>query len=152
LRLHDQNGLFQMDTLILCERFILILAVKTWSGTILVGENGQGTRMDAENKEEGFPNPIPQAKLQQHRLQKWLNSHGKSHTPINFFVVISFPSTIIKSISTEHPISEKVVHNNQLFFRIEAMEQIYTSQQVEMDQLRQLARKLVQAHVPENAN
>ena len=152
LRLHDQNGFFQMDTLILCERFILILEVKNWSGTILFGENGQVTRIDAENKEEGFPNPIPQAKLQQHRLQKWLNNHGQSHIPIDFFVVISFPSTIIKSISTEHPIPEKVVHNNQLFFRIEAMEQIYPSQQVEMDQLRQLAGKLVEAHMPENVN
>ena len=152
LRLHDQNGLFQMDTLILCERFILILEVKIWSGTILFGENGQVTRIDAENKEEGFPNPIPQAKLQQHCLLKWINNHGQSHIPIDFFVVISFPSTIIKSISPEHPIPEKVVHNNQLFFRIEALDQVYTSQQVEMDQLRQLARKLVQAHVPENAN
>jgi len=28
LKLYDQNGFFQIDTLILCERFILILAVK----------------------------------------------------------------------------------------------------------------------------
>ncbi|HLQ95936.1 MAG TPA: nuclease-related domain-containing protein [Pseudogracilibacillus sp.] len=34
LRLRDQNGFFQIDTLILCERYILILEVKNWSGTI----------------------------------------------------------------------------------------------------------------------
>lgn len=118
LRLQDQNGFFQIDTLILCEQFILILEVKNWSGTILFGENGQVTRIDAENKEEGFPNPIHQAKLQQHRLQRWLNNHGLSNIPIDFFVVISFPSTIIKSISPEHPIPQKVAHNNQLFFHI----------------------------------
>lgn len=152
LRLQDQNGFFQIDTLILCERFILILEVKNWSGTLLFGENGQVIRIDAKNKEEGFPNPLPQAKLQQHRLQKWLNNHGQPHTHIDFFVVISFPSTIIKSISPEHPIPEKVVHNNQLFFRIEEMEQIYPSKQVEKGQLMQLAEKLVKAHVPENVN
>src|SRR5690625_1966596 len=124
-----------MDTLILCEKFILNLEVKNWSGTILFGENGQVTRTDDANKEEGFPNPTPQAKLQQHRLQNWLNNHGQSHIPIDFFVVISFPSTIIKSISPENPIPEKVVHNNQLFFRVESLEPVYTSKQVELDQL-----------------
>src|SRR5699024_1534189 len=123
-----------------------------WSGTMLFGANGQVTRTDAANKEEGYPNPILKAKLQQLRPQKWMTNHGQSHIPIDFFVVISFPSNIIKSISPENPIPEKVVHNNQLFFRVESLEQVYTSKQVEMDQLMQLARKLVQAHVPENAN
>lgn len=152
VRLRDQNGFFQMDTLILCEKFILILEVKNWSGTILFGENGQVTRIDAVNKEEGFPNPLPQAKLQQYRLQKWLNNHDQSHIPIDFFVVISFPSTIIKSISPKNPIPEKVVHNNQLFFKIDALEQVYPSKQVGMVELMQLAKLLAQAHVPENTN
>lgn len=116
LRLRDQNGFFQIDTLILCERYILILEVKNWSGTILFGENGQVTRVDAEQKEEGFPNPISQAKLQQRRLQNWLNNHSLINIPIDYFIVISFPSTIIKSSSPEHSIPEKIVHNHQLFF------------------------------------
>src|SRR5690625_1331963 len=140
LRLRDQNGFFQIDTLILCEKYLLILEVKNWSGTIVFWENGQVTRMDAEQKEEGFPNPIPQAKLQQRRLQNWLNNHGLINIPIDYFVVISFPSTIIKSSSPEHSIPKKVVHNHQLFFRIEALDKIYLSKVSEMGQLIKLAR------------
>jgi ribosomal protein L37AE/L43A len=149
LRLQDQRGFFQIDTLILCEKFILILEVKNWSGTIMFGENGQVTRVNPENMEEGFPNPILQAKLQQHRLQKWLSNHGCSDIPIDFLVVISFPSTIIKSLSPEQPIPDNVVHNNQLLFRIQELEQLYHSRQLGMDQLMKLSHLLADAHVPE---
>src|SRR5699024_11400322 len=59
------------------------------------------------------------------RLQNWLNNHSLINIPIDYFIVISFPSTIIKSCSPEHSIPEKIVHNHQLFFRIEALDKIY---------------------------
>lgn len=34
VRLQDQNGFFQMDTLVLCKSHILILEVKNWYGSI----------------------------------------------------------------------------------------------------------------------
>src|SRR5699024_5828549 len=152
LRLRDQHGFFQIDTLILCEKYLLILEVKNWSGTIVFGENGQVTRIDAEHKEERFPNPIPHAKLQQRRLQNWLNNHGQTNIPIDYFVVISFPSTIVKSESPEHSIPQKIVHNHQLFFRIEALEKIYPSKGSEMGQLIKLAERLTKAHMPKSIN
>jgi len=126
------------------------LEVKNWSGTIVFGENGQVTRIDAEQKEEGFPKPIPQAKLQQRRLQNWLNNHGLINIPIDYFVVISFPSTIIKSSSPEHSIPEKIVHNHQLFFRIEALDKIYPVKVARIDQLMKQAERLMKAHMPKS--
>src|SRR5690625_5330014 len=95
LRLRDQNGFFQIDTLILCEKYLLILEVKNWSGTIVFGENGQVTRMDAEQKEEGFPNPINKEKLQQRRLQNWLNNYGLINIPIYNLLIIIIPTYIL---------------------------------------------------------
>src|SRR5690625_4932171 len=152
LRLRDQNGFFQIDTMILCEKYLLILEVKNWSGTIIFGENGQLTRMDAEHKEEGFPNPIPQAKLQQRRLQNWLNNHGLTNIPIDYFVVISFPSTIVKSASLEHSIPQKIVHNHQLFFRIAALDKIYPVKVAGIGRLKKLAERLMKAHMPKSIN
>ncbi len=152
LRLSDQNGAFQIDNLILSEKYILILEVKNWYGTVIFGDNGQVTRIGDNGIEEGFPNPIPQAKLQQHRLQKWLHSQGVSNIPIDFLVVISFPSTIIKSASAEIPIPDRVIHNNQLFFEIQKVEETYQQPIMKMPQLMELAQQLKKAHTHPNTN
>lgn len=152
LRLPDQNGFFQIDTLILSEMYILILEVKNWYGTIIFGENGQVTRVGDDGIEEGFPNPIPQAKLQQHRLQNWLHSYGISNFPVDFYVVISFPSTIIKSESSKFPIPVRVIHNSQLFFEIQKMDRNYQVSIVKMNQLMELAQQLKKAHTSSLGN
>lgn len=152
LRLPDQNGSFQIDNLILSEEYMLILEVKNWYGTVIFGENGQVTRVGDHGIEEGFPNPIPQAKLQRHRLQKWLHSHGFPNIPIDFFVVISFPSTIIKSASVDIPIPDKVIHNNHLFFEIQKISEIYQEPILKMSRLMKLAQQLKKAHIPSNEN
>src|SRR5690625_7873262 len=72
--------------------------------------------------EEGFPNPLHQVKLQRHRLKQWLQSRSIPELAIVYFVVISYPSTIIKSISPNHPIPETVIHNKELFFKIQKMD------------------------------
>ena len=152
LRLPDQNGAFQIDHLILTRKYFLILEVKNWYGTVIFGENGQVTRIGDNGIEEGFPNPIPQAKLQQHRLQKWLNSYGLTNIPIHFFVVISFPSTIIKSASDEHLIPAQVIHNNQLFFEIPKLDKMYQNSTLRSSELLELGRELKAAHTPSTQN
>lgn len=79
-------------------------------------ESGQMTRVGDDGKEEGFPNPIPQAKLQKHRLRKWLRTHGLKDLILDFLIVISFPSTIIKSSSPHFQVPHRIIHNSDLFF------------------------------------
>lgn len=120
VRLEDRNGYFQIDTLLLTSKLILILEMKNWNGTIVFGENGQVTRVNEAGKEEGFLNPIPQVMLQKHRLQKWLEQKQIENIPIYYFVVISFPETIIKA-SIPGLIPNRVIHCNQLFFKIKEL-------------------------------
>lgn len=91
LRLPDRQGHFQIDTLLVTDRFMLLLEVKNWYGTIIFGENGQVTRIGDSEREEGFKNPIPQAKLQRYRLQKRLREQGYSNIPIDFFCSNQLP-------------------------------------------------------------
>ena len=119
-------------------------------GTILFGESGQVTRIGDDGIEEGFPNPIPQAKLQQHRLRNWLHSSGISNIPIDYFVVISFPSTIIKSGSPGYPIPKQVVHNSQLLFEIQKLDQVYTEPKLGLGELEILSEKFIKSHTPSN--
>src|SRR5699024_8030679 len=94
VRLEDAHGFFQMDTLLLSERFLTVLEVKNWQGTILFGENGQVTRRTPDHREQGFQNPVFQVKTQVYRLQKWFQSYHSPQVPIHYFLVISRPSTI----------------------------------------------------------
>lgn len=152
VRLADVNGYFQIDTLILTEKYILILEVKNWYGTILFGENGQVTRVGDDQKEEGFANPIPQVKTQLHRLQKWIRSRGLPAIPIKFFVVISYPSTIIKSTSPNNIIPNEVIHNSQLFFQIEELSSKLPPSRLRMNQLINLSEQITRCHVPPTEN
>lgn len=146
LRLSDQNGFFQIDKLVLTTNYLLILEVKNWYGTIFFHESGQVTRVGDNEVEEGFPNPIPQAKLQRHRLIKWLNQHTTLNIPLDYFVVISFPSTIIKSKPSNYPIPKEVIHNNHLFYKIQELDEVYSNQAIQKKQLLDLAAKLIEAN------
>lgn len=148
LRLSDQNGFFQIDKLVLTTNYLLVLEVKNWYGTIVFHESGQVTRVGDNEVEEGFPNPILQAKLQRHRLIKWLNQHTTLNIPLDFFVVISFPSTIIKSKPSNYPIPKEVIHNNHLFFKIEELANVYTKPAIKKKQLMNLSTKLIEANTP----
>ncbi|WP_047980896.1 nuclease-related domain-containing protein [Ornithinibacillus contaminans] len=149
VRISDDNGYFQLDTLIITTYYILILEVKNWYGTIVFGQNGQVTRIDDDSREEGFPNPVPQVKLQRFRLQRWLLKHNYQNIPIKFLVVISSPSTIIKSLSPNHTIPGEVVHNNDLFFQIREIEKTAA---INKRDTNRLCKHLVSVHTPSSIN
>lgn len=148
LRLLDENGYFQIDSLLLNEKFFLILEVKNWYGTILFDQDGQVIRIGDDGIEEGFNNPIPQAKLQVYRLRKWLRLQGIENINIHYFVVISFPNTIIKSVSPDYPVPEKVIHNHQLFFKTNTLDKSHETKKITKDEMMTLAKKLIKAHTP----
>lgn len=151
LRLSDENGFFQIDTLILSRKFILILEVKNWQGSIIFGENGQVTRI-LKDEEEGFSNPVSQVKMQRYRLQRWLRKHAVNAFEILYFVVISYPSTIIKSSYQHISIPQTVIHNNELFFRIQELDKSYNVSMIKMEKLIKLAKKLIDSHTPTAGN
>lgn len=151
LRLPDQNGYFQIDTLIISRKYILILEVKNWYGTVLFGENGQVTRVGDDGVEEGFSNPISQSKIQQFRMRKWLESHSFYGLPVTYLVVMSFPSTLIKSASSL-PIPTTVIHNNKLMFKILELDKEYTIDKQTISEIKVLANRMIAAHTPSIIN
>ncbi|HAM80712.1 nuclease-related domain-containing protein [Ornithinibacillus bavariensis] len=151
LRLKDEQGYFQIDSLIICKKYCLILEMKNWYGTILFDENNQVIRIGDDGKEEGFPNPIPQAQLQQYRLKKWLYKIGITAHPVEYLVVISFPSTIIKA-TPKSKIPERVVHSKQLIFHIHKLDNLYTPTTITIRKLTNVAKRLVEAHQESDRN
>lgn len=152
LRIPDSNSHFEIDTLILSGNFFLLVEVKNWYGTLYFDGERQVIRIGDGGKEEGLPNPIPQVKLQRHRLQKVLNQQNFPRIPLLYFIVFSFPSTIIKPMFPEFPVPKEVFHCNLLFQKISELNRQYETPVVDIDTLKKISSSLVTAHKPKEKN
>lgn len=123
IQLHIQGQLFQIDTLLITPNFLYILEIKNFGGIITFDTHfNQFTRLNKE-KEEGYRSPIIQASLQARQLEKWLQLRQLTNIPIFYFVVISYPSTIIKVEGDKKEIRDIVMHAEEIPNRILDMEQ-----------------------------
>ncbi|MGG3641280.1 nuclease-related domain-containing protein [Bacillus gobiensis] len=125
LRLANKYGYFQIDTLILSQHFLVILEIKNIRGTIYFDDDFNQLIRSVDGKEEGFLDPMLQISRQQSELMHWLSNENNIFTnvPIETFVVISNPSTIIKSSSSNVFIKETVMHGSFLPQRIKRASQ-----------------------------
>lgn len=151
-RLPDHDDHFEIDRLLLSTRYVLLLEAKNWYGTLYFDGEKQVIRVGDDDREEGLPNPIPQVKLQRHRLQQWLRSHDFPPVPILYFVVISFPSTIVKPLYPEYPVPFEVIHSKSLFNHIQQLNRKYTKPVVSQKKLMEISNRIVDEHKPSRTN
>lgn len=151
VRLFDQDHYFQMDTLILSSQFILLLEIKNITGTLLFDAEFSQLIRISEQKSEGFPDPILQMKRQERQLQKWLHLYGFSTLPIESFVVISTPRTIIKTSSREQDFSQKVIHSANLPNKIEDLERMHV-EILSVQEIQDLTFQIMMNHSPLHRN
>lgn len=145
LRLSNGSQFFQIDTLLLTKEFAMILEVKNWNGTIIFEpEFHQLIRIHNE-KEEAFHDPISQAEHQSRQLKKWLSANGFPDIPIEFAVIFSSPSTIIKSPSKQT--SKKVMHAHRLLSNLNSIKKSYSIERLNEKQIKKISHTLLKKHV-----
>ncbi len=150
LRLPSGHHYFQIDYLILSRRLAFILECKNFYGTLLLEDSFNQLIRTANDKEEGFHNPLVQARWHQQQLTTFLSSHGYSQIPIDYLVAFSSPSTIIKSNSRNPSILKKIVHGYYLLERLNEMERVYKNDVIDRKGMRKLCKLLLKSHVPSN--
>ncbi|SDQ77067.1 Nuclease-related domain-containing protein [Virgibacillus salinus] len=146
LRIHDENGFFQIDTLILSPQFILIVEVKNIAGTVVYDEFGQAIRITKKGEEENLGNHIEQINLQHFRLLRWVREHDFPVTPIEKLIAYSNPTTIIKNITNNTAISETVIHKESLLTKIDGYASTHKNVSLSEQQLHFLSSFLITAH------
>jgi hypothetical protein len=147
LRLFDGTHHFQMDTVIITEKYILILETKNISGTLNFDTEFNQLIRSNEKGEEAFSDPLMQVKRHKAQLRKWLACLNLSHLPIESLVVISNPRTIIRS--TSNHVHQKVIHSGQLPFQIEALQEKYKRQHLQKEEAFNLANEMMKNHRPQ---
>jgi Nuclease-related domain len=148
LRLPNGPYHFQIDYLVLSRRLAFILECKNFYGTLLLEDSFNQLIRTANDKEEGFQNPLSQAKWHQQQLRIFLQSHGFPHTPIEYLVAFSSPSTILKTNSRSQAVLKRIVHGYNLLDRLDEIGKAYKKEGIEMKHLRKLCKLILKNHVP----
>lgn len=153
LRLKGERHFFQIDTLILSTAFSLIIEMKNYSGTLVFDtELNQLVRINQQNREEGFQDPIAQARRQYLQLSRWLQEHDFPHIPLEYVILISDPSTIIKVVGQNKTLDHMVMPLDQIINKIDHLQSYYKKSSLTQQKLRNMAQLLVQSHTPINRN
>lgn len=108
--LQVQGRTFQMDNLVISQQAVTIVDVKNYNGTVIFDTALDQFTRDDGAVETGFSHPITQVELQKSNLQQWLLERSYPNIPINYFIAISDPRTIIKVEGDKEKIAEVVAH------------------------------------------
>ncbi|WP_309043006.1 nuclease-related domain-containing protein [Cytobacillus oceanisediminis] len=145
LRLMNGKHYFQIDTLLVTRKMAFILEIKNWNGTIIFDPEFHQLIRVQNDKQEAFHDPISQAEHQSLQLRKWLKEHGFTCIPIEYAVIISSPSTIIKSPTNQ--ISNQVFHAHRLINKITSIENTHNAERLTEKELKKLSKTLLKKHV-----
>jgi hypothetical protein len=151
IRLYNGTEFFQIDTLLLSPSFILILEIKNISGTIFFDPTFNQLIQTKQDMEKGFLDPLMQARRQQKELTKWLFDM-KVKIPIEYLIVISNPSTVIKASSYHKNALARVLHANQLLERIDKLKVKYPEEKLTVKEIRKVSKTIIKKHSPPNYN
>ncbi|KAB2329093.1 NERD domain-containing protein [Cytobacillus depressus] len=150
LRLHNGQGYFQIDTMIFSSTFALILEIKNISGTLYFDSKFRQLIRYKDDNEDGFLDPITQAERQTRELRKWLQQRN-IFLPIEYLVVISNPSTVIKSDPQNFLAFKTVLHSHELLDRIEKLRKSFLKEKLTQKEIKKVAKLLVKSHTPEKS-
>ncbi|MEC1179223.1 nuclease-related domain-containing protein [Metasolibacillus meyeri] len=137
--LHNfQTSSHQIDTIFLCEKFLLIVEIKNIAGRIDFNETcHQFTRTLEDGSMQGFRNPLDQVRRHQRMLQQLTPT-----LPVIYVIVLAHPKTIIGHL----PQSEPIIHSSGLEFYIRKLLSTYKPQ-CTSEELHNLLDKLIQMQV-----
>ena len=151
LRIHDANGIFQIDILLLSANFILIIEVKNIWDHVIFDDMGQAVRVE-NDKTKAFTNPIDQVNLQHLRFLRWLRQFNFPSIPIEKIVVYSNPNTVLKNHTNDKVITEVVMHKEKILQKIDELTRMYHTPCFSEEHLMNLAFQLLTAHVSEEVD
>lgn len=135
-----------MDTLILTLRYILLIETKNYSGTLFFDKDSEQIIQTKDEKDKSYDNPLIQVRMQAWHLKRWLQHHKFNVPPIFHFVVISNPSTIIKT--NDRSLNKLVVKGDVLLNRVLQIDEINSNAVIPEKEARKLSKLLIKKHTP----
>jgi ribosomal protein L37AE/L43A len=150
LRLPHNTNYFQLDVLLLCPSFILIVEVKNMAGTLFFDPDFRQLVRISNGNEEGFPDPLSQVERQRFQLNEWMRKNKLPLLPIEYVVTFTNPYTVIKTSKHHKTALQRVIHSERLISMITELKSKYKSEVVKTADLLKICSKLLKQHSPYN--
>lgn len=150
LRLFNGVHYFQIDYLILTEKFILILEVKNIAGTLTLDFLAHTLTRTLKNKREVFQDPTVQSEMLSRQLQDWLAEHCGylPEIPVENFVVFASPATFIRFLNANNSEEQKVIRSSQMKKKTAAINSRMTTKVSSSKMLKSVSDELLKNHHP----
>ncbi|WP_306981774.1 nuclease-related domain-containing protein [Alkalicoccobacillus murimartini] len=144
LRLRSTEGdYFQMDTVVVCDKYIAIIETKNISGRISFNESTNQMFRKVNDIEQVLPNPFSQVRRQRIQLTDWFLKKGWPLLPIVEFVALSNPSTFIDSSS------KRLVPSEEIPAKLIQLQRSYQTIALKRSEVPLIAQQLAESHIPE---
>ena len=139
LRLKNHQHYFQMDTVLLSNKFILIIEIKNWKGVLTYHSNLKNITQIYNNTEKSYRNPITQVEAHKLQLEYWLQQMlGIYGVPIETLVVISDSATILKNPQEDPQFYNTVIYADNLPSKLDELWKKYPKSSLTNSQLREI--------------
>lgn len=146
LRLQDEEWHFQIDTLILTLRYLLLIETKNYSGTLFFDKESEQIIQTKDGQEKSYDNPINQVRMQAWHLKRWLQSHKFNVPNLYHLVAISNPSTIIKV--SDRSLNNLIVKGDVLLSRVLQIDGYNSNTVFNEKEPRKLSKLLIKNQTP----
>jgi hypothetical protein len=146
IRLQDEKWFFQIDTLILTLRYILLIETKAYSGTLFFDKHSEQMIQTKDEQEKSYDNPVNQVRMQAWHLKRWLQNHKFSVPPIYHLVAISNSSTIIKV--SDRSLNNLIVKGDVLLSRVLQIDESTSHPCYTDKEVKKLSKSLLKNHSP----
>jgi ribosomal protein L37AE/L43A len=148
LRLADEPWYFQIDTLILTLRYILLIETKNYAGTLFFDKDSEQLTQTKDDREKSYDNPVNQVRMQAWHLKRWLLQNKFNVPPINQLVVISNSSTIIRT--NDRSLNKLVIKGDVLLSRVLQLDGFHSNTIFTEKEVRKLSKLLIKKHTPQH--
>ncbi|WP_147532103.1 nuclease-related domain-containing protein [Bacillus marasmi] len=145
LRLHNGHTFFQLDSVLLTFKYILLVDSKNIAGKL--NFDHQFDQL-IQNDETTYENPLLQGKLHARDMQQWLLTHQIPLVPIEYLVVLTNKNCLIQSV--DDPATQfRVCRGRSVIGRIEGMTNQYANAPIVFtsEQCQRLIELFLEKHI-----
>ncbi|WHY86127.1 nuclease-related domain-containing protein [Neobacillus novalis] len=150
IRLLYRGFFFQIDFLVLCAAFALVLEVKNRGGELKFEKEFNQTTCKKNGQAERIKNPVLQAQLQAKKFKGWLEEHNFRDFPVHYLFVNSNEKTLILSDPGNEPITRHICNSEVVIEKIDQLANYHLIDKLDAKELRKLKRLLLSKHTLEN--
>ncbi|WP_209794415.1 nuclease-related domain-containing protein [Cytobacillus luteolus] len=150
IRLKFNDNYFQIDTLLISPKFILILESKNISGILEFDHLNKQLIRTFNDSINVYPDPVQQVKLQRFQLGSWLELNKITTIPIKTHVVVTNPNSLIRIVPRNTYYQKKIIRSTILFERIKELSTQFNNDLLSRKEIRKLSNLLLKLDTPLN--